>query len=255
MKKLITILGAATLALLTSSCMEQHVTLSINKDGSGTITETSYFGEKMVAEIARAEAQGKDPLGKLIGQLQQRLTAMPRLMGEGVRLTEAKPLDENGKVGMVAVYEFKDINKLKYNPAQTLGNGPAMAPKAPLDIRYENGVLTINNKHGKPVEGNEDAHGNIDEQGLMVMKQMMTDLRIILTLEFPGGIAETNAKYRNGDRFTMMDINFGGLAKQEDKLIEFMSAKPASMADAMAMLKDLEGAKIQSAEEITVKLK
>ena len=209
----------------------------------------------MVAGMARAEAQGKDPLGKLVGQLQQKLTAMPRLMGEGVSLTEAKPLDENGKVGMVAVYEFKDINKLKYNPAQTLGNGPAMAPKAPLEIRYENGVLTINNKQGKPVEGNEDANGNIDEQGLMVMKEVVTDLRIILKLEFPGGIAETNAKYRNGDQFTMMDVNFGELAKQEDKLTEFIAARPASMADALAMLKDLEGAKIQAAEEITVTLK
>lgn len=42
---------------------------------------------------------------------------------------------------------------------------------------------------------------------------------------------------------------------KEDKLIELTAAKPASMAAAMAMLKDLEGTKLQSAEEITVKLK
>lgn len=255
MKKLITMLGAATLALLTTSCMEQHVTLSINKDGSGTITETRYFGDDMFAQMARAEAQGKEPLDELIGQIKQRLTAMPPTMGEGVSLTEVRQLKENGRIGMVSVYEFKDINKLKYDPAQSLGNGPAMDPKAPLDIHYEDGVLTINNKNEKPVKDKQDANGNISEKELMLMKEIMTDLRISLTLEFPGGIAETNAKYRDGDQFTMMDVNFGELAKQEDKLTEFIAAKPASMADAMAMLKDLEGAKIQSAEEITVTLK
>jgi hypothetical protein len=254
MKKLITILGAATLALLTTSCMEENITLSINKDGSGTITETRYFGDHFLAEMARAEAKGKDPLNELMEQLKPRLTAMATTMGEGVSLTETKPLKENGKVGMVSVYEFKDINKLKYNPAQSLGNGPAIAPKAPLDIRYEDGVLTINNKHEKPVKDKQDANEKINEQDLKVIKEMMTDLRISLTLEFPGGIAETNAKHLDGNQFTMMDVNLGELAKQEDKLIEFIAAKPASMATAMAMLKDMEGAKIQDAEKITVKL-
>lgn len=255
MKKLITILGAATLALLTTSCLEQHVTLSINKDGSGIITETRYFGDEVVAKMARAEAQGKDPLDELIGQLKQRLTAMAPTMGEGVSLTEVRQLKEDGKTGMVSVFEFKDINKLKYDPAQSLGNGPAMAPKAPLDIRYEDGVLTINNKHEKPVKDKQGDNEKINEQDLKVIKEMMTDLRISLTLEFPGGIAETNANHLDGNRFTMMDVNLGELAKQEDKLIEFIAAKPASMAAAMAMLKDLEGTKFQAAEKITVTLK
>jgi hypothetical protein len=255
MEKLITILGAATLALLTTSCLEQNVTLSINKDGSGIITETRYFGDHFLAEMARAEAKGKDPLNELMEQLKPRLIAMAPLMGEGVSLTEAKPLKEGGKIGMVSVFEFKDINKLKYDPAQSLGNGPAMAPKAPLDIRYEDGVLTINNKHEKPVKDKHGAKDDINEQDLMVVKDMMTDLRISLTLEFPGGIAETNAKHLAGNRFTMMDVNLGELAKQEDKLIEFIAAKPASMAAAMAILKDLEGTKFQAAEKITVTLK
>lgn len=63
--------------------------------------------------MARAEAKGKDPLNELMEQLKPRLIAMAPLMGEGVSLTEAKPLNEDGKIGMVSVYEFKDINKLK----------------------------------------------------------------------------------------------------------------------------------------------
>lgn len=131
MKKLITMLGAATLALLSTSCLEQHVTLSINKDGSGTITETRFYGDDMLAQIARAEAQGKEPLDELIEQLKPRLIAMTPLMGEGVSLTEVRQLKENGRIGMVSAYEFNDINKLKYNPAQSLGNGPAIAPRIP----------------------------------------------------------------------------------------------------------------------------
>ena len=156
MKKLITLVGAAALALLTTSCLQQHTTLSLNKDGSGTITETTTFGAQMLAMMGAA-GEGQDPVAQMLEQAKAKAAEAATTMGEGVTLKEVKALNEGGKKGVIAVYEFKDVNKLKYAFGQGLGDGPAgeEGQNEPLDISYKDGVLTINNKYEKPEEGEQ----------------------------------------------------------------------------------------------------
>jgi hypothetical protein len=255
MKKLITLAGAAALALLSTSCLQQHTTLSLNKDGSGSITETTLFGEQMLAMMGAA-GEGQDPLAQMIQQANAKSAAAAAKMGEGVTLKEVKALNEGGKKGIVTVYEFKDINKLKYAFGQSLNNGPDNGDKKePLDISYKDGVLTINNKHEKPEKGADAGNDEIDENGLAMAQQMMADVRISLSLEFPGGIAETNASHVEGNKVTMMDVDMGKLIAQGDKFKEFMKAQPESPAAAKELLKDVDGVKIETAEKLTIKLK
>jgi hypothetical protein len=177
-------------------------------------------------------------------------------MGDGVSLKDIKPLNEGGKKGMVVTYAFKDINKLKYAFGQSLGGGPEEdKEKEPLDISYKDGLLTINNKYEKPKEDAEAPKEAIDESGLMMAKQMMGDMRISLKLEFPGGIAETNAEHTEANKVTIMDVDFGKLIAQEDKFQEFMKGQPGSPAAAKEMLRGVDGVVIETAEKLTVKLK
>ena len=251
MKKLMTLVSAAALALLATSCMQQETTLSLNKDGSGTITETTVLGAQMLAMMGAAGAEAGDPLDQMIAQAKQKSEQAVGKMGEGVSVKEIKKLNEGGKKGMIIVYEFKDINKLKYAFGQSLGD--ENDGKDPLDINFEGGVLTINNKYEKPEKPAEEEP--IDENGLMMAQQMMGDMRISLKLDFPGGIAETNAEHVEGNKVTMMDIDFGKLIAQQDKFKEFMKAQPGSPAEAKEMLKGVDGVKVETAEKLTIKLK
>ncbi len=256
MKKLIPILGAAALTLLTTSCLQQETTLSLNKDGSGTITETTTFGAQMLAMIGAAGGEAGDPLAQMIAQAKAKAEKSAPNMGDGVSLKDIKPLNEGGKKGMVVTYAFKDINKLKYAFGQSLGGGPEEdKEKEPLDISYKDGLLTINNKYEKPKEDAEAPKEAIDESGLMMAKQMMGDMRISLKLEFPGGIAETNAEHTEANKVTIMDVDFGKLIAQEDKFQEFMKGQPGSPAAAKEMLRGVDGVVIETAEKLTVKLK
>lgn len=256
MKKLITMVGAAALALLTTSCLQQHTTLSLNKDGSGTITETTVIGAQMLAMMGAA-GEGADPLAEMLQQAKTKAADAAAKMGEGVSVKEVKALNEGGNKGVVVTYTFQDINKLKYAFGQGLGDGPAEDEEAdPLDISYKDGVLTINNKYEKPEAAEEEeANEEMDEASLAMAQQMMGDMRISLSLEFPGGIAETNAEHVEGNKVTMMDMDFGKLIAQQDKFKEFMKAQPESPAEAKELLKGVEGVKVETAEKLTIKLK
>ena len=254
MKKLIAMVGAAALALLTTSCMQQETTLSLKKDGSGTITESTAIGAQMLAMMGAAGAEAGDPLDQMVADAKKKAEKAAGNMVEGVTVKEVKKLNEGGKKGVVIVYAFKDINKLKYAFGETLGDGPDEGEaKEPLDISYKDGVLTINNKYEKPDKPKEEEP--IDEQGLAMAQQMMGDMRIALKLEFPGGIAKTNAEHVEGNKVTMMDIEFGKLMQQQDKFKAFMKAQPDSPAEAKELLKGVEGVKIETSEKLTVQLK
>lgn len=255
MKRLITMVGAAALALLTTSCLQQETTLSLNKDGSGTITETTILGAQMLAMMGAAGGEGGDPLDQMIAQAKVKSDEAVAKMGEGVTLKEVKKLNKGGKKGLITVYEFKDINKLKYAFGSSLGDDEGGEDKEPLDISYKNGVLTINNKYEKAEEGERPAKPEMGDQQLAMAQQMMGDMRMALKLEFPGGIADTNAQHQDGNKVTIMDIDFGKLMAQEGKFKEFMKAQPESPAEAAQLLKGVDGVKIETAEILTVKLK
>lgn len=256
MKRLITMVGAAALALLTTSCLQQETTLSLNKDGSGTITETTILGAQMLTMMGAAGGEGGDPLDQMIAQAKVESDEAVANMGEGVTLKEIKKLDKGGKKGLITVYQFKDINKLKYAFGSSLGDDDGGEDKEPLDISYKNGVLTINNKYEKAKEGEQPAKPEMNEHQLTLAQQMFGDMRIALKLEFPGGIAETNARHQDGNKVIMMDIDFRKLLiDQEDKLKELMKVQPKSPAQAAELLKGVDGVKIETAEKLTVKLK
>lgn len=253
MKKLITMVGVAALALLSSSCLQQDTTIRLNKDGSGTITETTTLGAQMIAMMGAAGGEGGDPLDQMVEQAKAKSARTAAEMGDGVSVKEIKRINVGGKKGIVTVYEFKDINKLKYSIGVSLGDDDANDEKDPLDISYKDGVLTINNDYEKAEKPAEEEP--FDKNSLAMAKQMMGDMRISLSLEFPGGIAKTNAEHVAGNKVTIMDIDFGKLIAEEDKFMEFMKNQPESPAEAKELLKGVDGVKFETAEKLTIKLK
>ena len=67
MKRIFAMITSALLALFTTSCFEQSAVIRLNKDGSGTITETTLLGAEASAMLEGMAAQGggEDPLAKM----------------------------------------------------------------------------------------------------------------------------------------------------------------------------------------------
>lgn len=260
MRKMIPFL-AAVFAMALSSCIEHHVTIVLNKDGSGTVTEETTMSAE---NAAMASQMGGDPLEDMTDEAKAKAKAAT--MGEGVTLKKAEKVAANGRVGGRVTYAFKDINKLKYGYGDSVTEmGDGMKPPGeeepesadPIPFVYKDGVLTIANPTGEEDEAADDEGGadDLDEQGMMMAKQMMGDMKMSLKIEFPGGIEKTDATHVEGNTVTFMEVEMGKLLEDPAKFKAFAKAKPESPAAMQEALKGIEGVKVEAKKEVSVTLK
>jgi hypothetical protein len=88
------------------------------------------------------------------------------------------------------------------------------------------------------------------------MMQMFKDMRFALKIVVEGDIQETNASHRDGSAITLFDMHFGKLLDDMSKFEEL--SKGGGMADftqAMEAMKDIEGIKVETQEEVVIKFK
>jgi hypothetical protein len=267
MKKLLMIMAFA-LALAVTSCIEHHVVLTLNKDGSGTITEETTLGGAVVAMMAGIPGADGDanPLAEMTDE--SKVKEQAATMGEGVTVQTVEEVDANGRKGGKITYAFKDINKLKYSFGGTLndmsegmgGLGGAEEGEAdeakPLNLSYRDGVLTLKNDAVADAGAKEEEPAEeMDEAGIAMAKQMMGDMKMSFKLEFPGGIAESNATHVDGNTVTMMEMEMGKLLEDPEKFKKLNQAKPETAAEMQEALKGIEGVKVEIRDEVTIKLK
>jgi hypothetical protein len=78
-------------------------------------------------------------------------------------------------------------------------------------------------------------------------------MKITVALEVQGAITETNAQYRDGSRVTLMEMDFNKLLANPEKFKQLVKQNPQSLQESKTLLKGLDGVKIESAPEVTVK--
>ncbi|QJE96724.1 hypothetical protein [Luteolibacter luteus] len=267
MKKLFATLSAALLALLSSSCLDHEATITINKDGSGTITEQTLFSAEasaMMEQMAGLGGEGQDPLAKMIDA--EATAASAKKMGEGVEVEKAEKIDKDGRKGGRVTYKFKDINKVKFVMGGSMADaGKSMQPpglpeekkpeQKPITFKLEDGKLTLTNPQDKPVtaDGEKLEKPEIDEQQLAMAQGMFKDMRMALKVQFPGGIQESDADHVAGNTITLAEMEFAKLVSDPAKLKKLMELDdPAAAAKAF---KGVDGLKVESKETISVTLK
>ena len=259
-------IATSMLALFTlNSCLQVESTISLKKDGSGTITEELILGEQMVqmmqmakAQAAQAGGEVKDPMAEMLDPKKAKERA--KTMGEGVEFVSIKKIDENGKLGVRTIYKFSDINKLSYDSSGAMNMGDE-GPKGKKDakdkpmFKFADGKLTIIQNIPKGKKGKNEAkeeEPEIDEQSLAMMKGMMKDMKMTLKIKFESGIAKTNATYVDGDTVTLAEIDFGKLVSDPKKLKSVMSG---DFEKNRAALKGVEGIKFEDKDVVEVKMK
>ena len=261
----------AVLLLPLAGCMDVDVRIAVKPDGSGTVTERIAMKGPMAQMLRSMESgEGEGFLNR------EKAESHAAELGEGVTLQSITEVPESDGMGGVAVYAFEDITKLRMNQnpmdgkdPMGEGNDPADGkPEPQMRFAFDPGppaVLTVvldqratikkrgGGSKSKPAPATKQGEkpDPTAEKMLAGIKEMMKGLRISTSVEVAGNIVETNASYRDGNRITLVELEF-------DKLLELDPDKAAALqpgADLEAMkemLADVAGVKIELEREVRV---
>ncbi len=292
MKFLIKQLLLLLLLLFTAGCMSTDTVIFVKKDGSGTIEMAFMIDKKSMKVNERMLAQMNNEKVKLKAKHEKdyklfdifdeiRHKEKAKDFGEGVKFLSGEKISNQDFEGYKAIYEFADINKVKFkqNIRSSVPFGPNSMVNNPIknvsDVTFyfakgNPSTLIIRLPEKKTVkkkitkkkskvllEGDKDVY-TVD-QGIMAMLTETTNLiggfRISMAIEVQGTIKETNAIYRQGSRVTLLDLDFAKIfdskvLSQDVKTL--LEAKPETMEDLEGLLKDLPDIKIDKNKEVKI---
>lgn len=240
-----------------TGCLTFETLINVRRDGSGTVETVFTLSGPMLDMITSfAGDQG------LCDEDQLREEASK--MGEGVRLTSAEPIEEGDKQGCRAFYAFDDINRLQIsqNPGDQMPSGMTPDEQTPTEevitFSFTPGspaslVMTLPQdfEDNKPEENAPDT--TMREQQMAMMREMLEGARIEMALEVEGDITETNASYHDGNRLTLIEIDFDQLLEDEVQLKRLSDASPQTATEVKALLEGVTGIKMETNEEIRVR--
>lgn len=242
-----------------TGCLTVDTLITLRKDGSGTVETTFNLTGEMLDMIA--QLTGDTELCD-----EEALREDAAKMGEGVALTEVESLEEEGMRGCRALYTFKDINKVRIsqNPSEqvpadmttaaqdaeeevirfsfTPGNPATLVIRMPLNI----------NESTDPAATNAPADSTQREMQMAMFREMFKDARIHMAVEVDGTITETNATYREGNRFVLVEMDFDTLLQDEEKLGRLVDANPSNPAEVKTLLEGVEGIKLETNEAVRI---
>ena len=275
MKMLRFLLVAVLSTLGLTGCLQIEKVVKLKPDGSGTIEETVVMSKASIAQMEQMAAgfgglgdkKADKPAKGFEVMDEKKLKAAAAGMGEGVTFVSAKKIDNENGSGFTAVYAFTDISKVKLdqNPGESMptpdgmkaGPGPEQK-KEPVTFKFTKGspaelVLKMPQPDFKKEPKPEQPAG-ADEMAMGMMKQMMKDMKVKMTVEVAGKITETNAEYKDGSRVTLMEMDFNKLLANPAKLKELNKAQPKTLEETKALVKGVDGIKMETKPQVTIQL-
>ncbi len=270
--------------LFFSGCIDTETRIIVKKDGSGILKETVLMSN-VVTEMVQGMASsfgGDSSAGSSDGFNlldEKKLRKGAEKMGDGVSFVSAREHATDKSKGYKAVYAFKDISKLRINqnPADNVPSQPGgnkTAEPEYLSFTFDKGkvsTLTIKLPKSKekksPVKKEtqttdkdklkrsicDSAIG--DEKAMEEAKEMFSGMRVAISVELDGKIIKTNATHAEGNRITVMEMDFAKLLDVPEILQEFAELNPSSVETVKEMVKDVPGIRFDLNEEITVSFK
>ena len=251
-------LALAALVCFTG-CITFETLITVRDDGSGTIEMVFALSGPMIDMIT--SLAGNESLCD-----EEKLQEEASKMGEGVRLSSAEPIDEDGRKGCRAFYDFDDINQLtiNQNPGDQMPSGmtadePTSAedvvtfsftPGSPATLVIH---LPQDFQDNNPDEDPAEVDSTQSAEQLAMMREMLEGARIHMALAVEGTITETNASYQDGNRITLIEIDFDLLLENEEQLELLSNTNPQTAAEIKALLEGVDGIKIETSEEILVR--
>ena len=262
---------------LLCSCFEVNSVLKLNKDGSGTYEMTVVkpgAGGGGAADLLGSLLGGGKPVAGRPGPIPTRkeLEAKAKTMGEGVTLASLKEIQEKtGEHGYKAVYAFDDINTLTITGAEAIEEladqvkkGAAKGQKPIRFVFTPGDVAQLVMKNPNKVQKNEGASapstkGKKDkapQQGmeLVLISQMFKGTKINFELQVNGKITRTNALHAEGNRITLVNVDFDQASK-DDKFMAALKKATEGTVPNVRQLDGIEGIEVDTQEKVEVEFK
>lgn len=248
---------AATALLALSGCFQSDLVVRVEPDGSGTLEQTIHIAQATLDTIAQfGDSSAVLAFEELFDE--DSLRAQAARYGEGVRFVSATPTEGDGLGGRV-VYAFADVARLRVpiSNEDALG-GEAMAAEGPEEPDYitfefdpSTSLLSVHMPHervpSEPVAPLSPAAADsvrMEIGRVAMMAQMLGDTGIRIALEAPGGIVQTDARFRSGHRVTLLDLSITGLLADTDLLLGLQAYDRAGYGpfETLAALQDSSSA-------------
>lgn len=278
-------ISTSFLALILSSCLEIHETVSLKKDGSGTIVEETTLGAQLSAMMQMAALQGGGAMPDMFGEDAAKKRA--EKFGKGVKVAKVEKINEEGRTGSKVTYQFADINTVSLDMSDGAASLNEMSPMAagaadegvggvkPITFTYKDGLLTISipqprkealdaakekakdaaAKTDLAPKENENQPGGEAEQMQAMAMQMMKDMKMSAKLVVESGIAETNATHHAGDTITLMQMDMSKLIANPEVMKQLQGLDIKNPEELEKKLKMIDGVKGEEKETVTVKVK
>ena len=139
------------------------------------------------------------------------------------------------------------------------GQAPETPKQKPVAFAYAGGTLTITMPEPeKPAADDPKPPAAPDPadnpQMEAMMKQMLGDMKMSFKLVIEPGIAETDATHHEGNTVTLMSMEMGKLLEKPETFKKLQSAPKDDPTAAMELLKGIEGMKMETKKQVTVKV-
>jgi hypothetical protein len=267
-------LAAMVLALSLGGCLNSTTVINVKPDGSGTIEQTMTMNPQAAAQLQQmASGFGQGGAEKKGGVFnEQDLRAAAPKMGQGVTFVSATPIHTAAAEGTTAIYAFTDITKLQMNQkpaapggASAMGGMPGGSGAEDMLFRFAKtpagtSKVTVVFPEAQIDEARKTraaaqtqaakANDPMQAAALAMARQMMNGLKISIVMQPTGRILKTNSPYVEGQRVTLLEMDFGQLMGDEAMLQKLQAA--GSLEEMKPLLKGVKGVKINTDKEVSV---
>jgi hypothetical protein len=246
------------LAALFALALTSTTVVTIKPDGSGTIVQENGLSPQAMGMMkSMAASQGAQTGGspEIFGEAQARKTADSM----GVRFVSGEPIKTAQFEGYRANFAFDDVRKIqmKLNEDPTGGalGSAGSSSTPPFGFTFErnaaSSLLTITLPQDKlpgggplgamggkiPKSDAAGADAAQTAQMLSMMKVMMQGLFVDVSLNVDGRIVKTNAPHIEGNRLTLLQLDFDKLLADETAFQKLQSASDLKSLGGIAGLK------------------
>jgi hypothetical protein len=268
---------AAAITLSLTSCLEVAETITLKKDGSGTIVEETILGAQMSAMMTQLAALGGGAEGKNEMFSEEAAKKRAAAIGTGVTVEKVEKIDKDGRTGGRTTFHFNDINTIALSlsdGANALTDSIPQAGEAekaaekvePIKFAFKDNVLTITSPQAKKPEGAAKEESPAAEvpampgdadgaQAQAMAMTMMKDMKMSMKVVIEPGIAESDASYVEGNTVTLSDMDFAKLLADPEMAKKLATLDPIDAAGMEEKLKGVKGIKAETKEKITIKVK
>lgn len=210
---------------LTAGCITSDTLLKVKPNGSGTMELTFLVNTELFKELGQMMGGETTSKSKSSMPTPEEMAKQLSQM-KGVRLVSQTPVKRDGAEGARIVLAFDDINEITVSedlPGKDLKPKPEDEVKFTLSKQPSGNALLTVQFPDKPGEAAAKASQNqprqnqpkdrsaekMDPQMMKMMAGFFKGMRVTIAVEVEGTLVRSSSPYVEGNRVTLLDIDFG----------------------------------------------